>query len=297
MIKKTTLILAMLIALTSYSQVQVSVNVGYAIGSAEVKLGERTTTSKTENLYGSYGEGLSFQLRGSYFFKNNLGVDLGFAYLHGDDQQVREADIPNYRTSSAVGRGRAFGVTPSLIYKFTNNFYGRVGALLKIGGKTEAVVSDKNYYAVAPSADNPVGVTVSSAFGLPDGAYTHTEYKEDYHGKLPLGFIGALGYRFDLNDNFGFFAEVEYLGISVKRKESKLTEFNTDVVLADGTVAVQSLYSMDNLPEGYFLETTYEDSLSNSNTDLSKKLGQSVPYSSFGINFGITYTFSKSKKK
>lgn len=289
MLKKSAIVLIMLVTLTSFSQIQISSSVGYAIGSAEVKLGEKRSVTDTENSYGSYGEGLNFQIRGTYFFKNNFGVDLGFAYLHGDDQTVTEVNIPNYRITDAVARGRAFGISPSLIYKFTNNFYGRIGALVKVGGKTEAIVSDKNYYV-------PDGRTVSEAFGLPDGAYTNTEYKEDYHGKLPLGFVGAFGYKHDFNSKFGIYVEAEYLGISVKRKDSELSEFNTDVVLADGTIAVAGYYSLDNLPEGYNKKTNYVDDISNSNTDQTKELGQSVPYSSFGINFGVTYTFSKSKR-
>ena len=83
------------------------------------------------------------------------------------------------------------------------------------------------------------------------------------------------------------------MGVSVKRKDSEIKEFNTDVVLADGTVAVSGLYSLDNLPAGYVKKTTYVDELSNANTDNTKKLSERVPYSSFGLNFGITYTFDK----
>ena len=54
---------------------------------------------------------------------------------------------------------------------------------------------------------------------------------------------------------------------------------------------------MDNLPEGVNRKTTYEDSLSNTNTDTSKTLSQKVPYSSFGLNIGITYKLGRSKKE
>ncbi|HAF76712.1 MAG TPA: hypothetical protein DCG42_05260, partial [Maribacter sp.] len=63
--------------------------------------------------------------------------------------------------------------------------------------------------------------------------------------------------------------------------------------LPDGTVAVSGLYTIDNLPEGVNRTTTYVDNLSNTNTDTSKELSQKVPYSSFGLNIGITYKFNK----
>ena len=109
--------------------------------------------------------------------------------------------------------------------------------------------------------------------------------------------MGALGYKYDLDSNFSLFAEAEYYGISLKRKDSEITEFNTDIVLPDGTVAAKGVYSLDNLPEGYNRKTTYVDNLDHSNTDSSKKLSQKVPYSSFGINFGITYRFKGAAKK
>ncbi|PIB31912.1 hypothetical protein BFP78_08575 [Gaetbulibacter sp. 5U11] len=277
---------ALLISSLSFAQVEVSLSTGYAVGSAGMKLGETINLSETENAYGSYGEGANVQLRGTYYFNESFGVDLGLGYLHGTDQTISEVNVPN-REVDAVARARAFGASTSIVYKFTNNIYGRFGALLKLGGKTEAVVYDKSVFSQAEA----------DAFGIPLGSYSETNYKEDFHGHFPLGFVGALGYKFNLNDNLNLFVEAEYYGISLKRKDSEITEFNTDVVLPDGTVAFAGFYNIDNLPNGYNKETTYVDNLSNSNTDSSRKLSQKVPYSSFGINFGITYRFKSSSKK
>jgi len=277
---------ALFISSLSFAQFQVSVSSGYAIGSAEMKLGEKINTSQTENSYGSYGEGANFQLRGTYFFGESFGAEIGLGYLHGTDQTVSKVNLPN-REVDAVARARAFGASASMVYRFTNNIYGRFGALIKVGGKTEAVIYDKTVF----SQDE------ADAFGVPLGSYSETNYKEDFHGQFPLGFIAALGYKYELNNNLSLFAEAEYYGISLKRKDSELSEFNTDIVLPDGNVAVAGFYSLDNLPDGYNKETTYVDNLDNDNTDSSKKLSQKVPYSSFGINFGITYTFNKSAKK
>ncbi|MEM5538488.1 outer membrane beta-barrel protein [Olleya sp. AS48] len=277
---------ALLISGLSFAQLEVSLSTGYAVGSAGMKLGESINLSETENAYGSYGEGANVQLRGTYYFNESFGVDLGLGYLHGTDQTVSEVSVPN-REIDAVARARAFGASTSIVYKFTNNIYGRFGALLKLGGKTEAVVYDKSTLSQAEA----------DAFGIPLGSYSETNYKEDFHGHFPLGFVGALGYKFNLNDNLNLFIEAEYYGISLKRKDSEITEFNTDVVLPDGTVAFAGFYNIDNLPNGYNKETTYVDNLSNTNTDSSRKLSQKVPYSSFGINFGITYKFKSSSKK
>ena len=106
-----------------------------------------------------------------------------------------------------------------------------------------------------------------------------------------------MGYKHELNSNFSLFAELEYYGISVKRKDSEITKFNTNIVAPDGTVLVEGFYSLDNLPEGYVKETTYYDELTfEEQADPSKKLSEKVPYSSFGLNIGVTYKFKGSPK-
>ncbi|MFB9054935.1 outer membrane beta-barrel protein [Formosa undariae] len=282
--KKTILTMAVVLLSTmSYAQFQISASTGYAIGSAGMKTGESINASGTENAYGSYGEGVNFQIRGTYFFNDTFGADLSFGYLNGADQTISEVDLPNQQVD-AIARARAYGASLSMVYKFTNNVYGRFGALLKVGGKTEAVVSNKAVFSDE----------VAAAQGLPSGSYTQTNYVEDFHGVFPLGFVAALGYKYDLNSNLSLFAEAEYYGISLKRKDSEIQSFNTNVVLPDGTVVVEGLYTIDNLPDGYVKETTYVDELAHTNTDSSKKLAQKVPYSSFGINVGITYKFKGS---
>jgi len=279
---KMLIVVLAIFSTTAYGQWQVSASSGYAVGSAGMKLGERITTTETENSYGSYGEGTNFQLRGTYFFDDSFGFDLGVGYLHGADQDISVVSLPDTEVN-AVARARAFGASASVVYKFTNNIYGRFGALLKLGGKTEGVIYQKSVFSEAEA----------EAFGVPEGSYSETNYKEDFHGHFPLGFVGALGYKYDLDDNFSLFVEAEYYGISLKRKDSEISEFNTDVKLPDGTVAVSGLYTIDNLPEGVDRTTTYVDNLSNTNTDTSKELSQKVPYSSFGLNIGITYKFNK----
>lgn len=275
-----TFICMLVLTTITYGQFQVSVSTGYALESAGMKLGETINITETKNTYGSYGEGVNFQLRGTYFFNETFGLDVGIGYLNGSNQTVSKVSFPGTEID-AIARARAFGASTSVVYKFTNNIYGRFGALIKVGGKTEAVVYKKSVFSNAEA----------TALGLPNGAYSETNYIEDYHGHFPLGFVGALGYKYDLNSNFNLFVEAEYFGISLKRKDSEITEFNTNIVLQDGTVAIEGFYSLDNLPSDVVLKTTYEDELSNTNTDNTKKLSQKVPYSSFGFNFGVTYLF------
>jgi len=270
----------------AFAQFYVSASGGYAIGSAEMKLGEITTATTTENSYGSYGEGANFQLKGGYFFNDTFGVELGFGYLLGSDQTVTKVDVPALGVDvEAIARARAFGFTPAVVYKFTENLYGRFGALLKLGGKTEAIVSSRS----------PLTPEQANASGLPLGSYSDVNYTEDYHGVLPLGFVGAFGYKYNFSDSFGLFAEFEYMGISVKRNDSEIVSLDGGVYLPDGTQVVE--YNLDNLPASLSKTTEYVDEISNANMDSSVQLSQKVPYSSFGINIGVMYTFSKKADK
>ena len=285
MIKNILTLAVLLSGFYAFPQFYISTSGGFATGSAEVKLGEIVTVGSTEASYGSYGEGLNLQLRAGYFFNDTFGVDIGIGYLYGSDQTVTKVTLPSSEVD-AIARGRAFGLSPSLVYKFTKNLYGRFGALLKIGGRTEAVVYNKQVFSDAQAA----------GLGLPSGSYSETNFVENFHGRLPLGFTGSFGYKHDFADNFAFFIEAEYFGISIKRDYSELQEFNTNIVLPDGTVAIPGFNTLDNLPDGFNIRTDYVDELSNTNTDSSIELAQSVPYSSFGVNIGVTYNFGKKKK-
>ena len=281
-----TAVAAILVSTASFAQFQVSASTGYAMSSAGMQLGTTTTTTSTENNYGSYGEGSNVQIRGTYFLNEKFGLELGLGYLHGADQTITKVSVPGLEVD-AIARARAFGASASMVYNFTNNFYGRIGALIKVGGKTEAVVYKKEVFS------DPV----AAAQGLPSGSYSETNFVEDYHGQFPLGFVGALGYSFDLDENFSLFVEAEYYGISLKRKDSEITEFNSNIHTPDDNIV--KVLTLDDLPlvqQGIYKNTTYVDELPNNNTDPSKKLSQKVPYSSFGLNFGVTYKFSGSKK-
>lgn len=288
--KNLLLFVAIVIATSASAQFYVSGSAGYALGSAGVKFGETITTTNSESNYGSYGEGLNTQIRFGLFFNDTFGVDLGLGYLHGADQTIDMVNVPG-KEVDVKARGRAFGISPSVVYKFTDKLYGRFGALIKAGGKTEALIFDKTTFDAA----------TAGALGLPAGSYSMVDATVDFHGQLPLGFVGAFGYKHNISNNLDLFVEAEYMGISVKRKDSEIAKVSGGVYLPDGTQVAE--FDMDNLPTGWVSKTEYVDELPTSTVAANgnslfpaKKLSQKVPYSSFGINFGITYTFSKKEK-
>jgi len=287
------LLVAIAMATSASAQFYASATGGYAIGSAGVLMGTSLNAGQTEakNHYGSYGEGANYQIRTGYMFDDTFGVELGVGYLHGADQNVssyvQDGTGAITETTNAIAYGRAYGLTASLVYKFTKNIYGRFGALTKIGGKTVAEFTKKT--------STPFGPIVAVG-------------KQDFHGRFPLGFNGALGYKYKLSNHFNLFTELEYLGLKVTRDYSEFKSLSITApaipanALGAGSPAMPSqTWNLGDTPLVHPVfgtiaapnKITYVDALSTSNTDPSKALSETVPYSSFGINFGITYTFSK----
>lgn len=293
---KKLLLLVALIATTGMSaQFYVSASGGYAIGSAGVKMGYKETDSKEEATYGSYGEGANFQIRAGYFFNDTFGFDLGIGYLHGADQVLRDINLKSQGISlNAKGRGRAYGIMPALVYKFNSKIYGRFGALLKIGGKTEVVGNAKAFL--------PKGVLAT----VPANANLSVNFTRDFKGKLPLGFTAAFGYKHSINKNLSLFVEAEYMGISVKRKEATLEGFDATLAIEgvgnkkltrDELLATINssavLQANPNVKTLALLITDKTEYVQERNKTDNSILAETVPYSSFGINFGITYNFGK----
>jgi len=317
--KKYLFLFAALIVATSMSaQFYMSASGGVQMGSAGILTGTSLNADQSEatNHYGSYGEGTNYQVRAGYMFNKMFGVEMSLAYLHGADQIVDSYEnyyatatfpIPGLGDSDpatvavndvtkAIAHGRAYGLSASLVYNFNEHVYGKFGAITKVGGKTEAsgtnvvnVTLTENVYAPAPA---PAG-TVAIPAGTPVKTVT-TEVGQDFHGRFPLGFIAAFGYKYSIGENLNLFAELEYLGINVTRDYSEYTKFTSTDVSALGAPTVTT--TLEQLQAGNMDKITYVDTLSTANTDPSKELSSVVAYSSFGINFGITYTFGNKKQ-
>lgn len=295
--KKLLFFISAFVATNATAQYYVSVSGGAQMGSAGTLMGTEVNANNTEltNKYGSFGEGLNAQIRAGYFFNEMFGIELGLGYLHGADQ-VRDSFRSYYGPSSATpttevvdakAYARAYGLSAALVYNFNEKVYGKFGAITKLGGKTVVELTR--------STSTPFGPVVTTG-------------KQEYYGRIPLGFIAALGYKHKLTDKLNLFAELEYLGINVTRDKSKFTELTINApaipanALGAGSAAIpEYTWNLGQAPYDHPVykklyaptEISYEDSLANPNTDPTKALSEVSPYSSFGINVGITYSFGK----
>ncbi len=277
--KKSFLIVTLILVTMSVSaQYYISVS-----GGLHNKANMKLLSTSSGALKGSYGDGIQTQIRGGYFFNDKIGVDVGVGYLHGEDQQIRK----DYLDVNA--RARAFGASLSGIYNLSSNVYVRAGLITKIGGKSIAEGSlDLN---IPGEWVNPA--LAGSGQTLP----LKVEFDRDNTGEFPLGFVGAFGVKFEVAKNWSVFAEMEYQGIDVTPNKSTLTRYagtlagqpverDQLIALIEGNPQASAFFEEDKL--SIFDEFTYSD---NPSDNQRKKFD--APYSSFGFNIGIMYTFSK----
>lgn len=277
-------------ATAMYSQAYISVSGGYGFKAHEKTLGrDATNPAAITDLKGSYGEGYQAQLRGGYFFHKRWGTELALGYLHGEDMTTNKNQVLNMK-----GHGRAYGASLSLVFNITDNLYVRAGGVTKIGGKTE-IETELNVANLPLKLFNPMapaGATVDMK----------TNFQNDFHGKIPFGFIGGIGYRFKVADKVSLFVEGEYLNINVPRKESKLKDFSASRTIVGATSAISLrefkdyMSLLQNLPTSS--KTAALKQLATQTSPLLEdtyswegKGAPEAPYSSIGVHFGVTYTF------
>lgn len=265
-----------------HGQAYVSLSGGYGFQSNQKVVGrDATNPAAITDLKGSYGEGYQAQLRGGYFFTKRWGAELALGYLHGEDIATNKNQILDM-----TAHGRAFGASLSAVFNITDNLYVRAGAVTKIGGKTESTTK--------LNANLPLRVFNPLA---PDTKVNmKADFQTNFQGKIPFGFIGGIGYRFNVTDKISLFVEGEYLNINVPRKTSKLESFSATLGGANSSLSLQEFKRyMVRLQSSATASAAYKQ-LANQISPLLEdeyswegKGAPDAPYSSIGFHFGVTY--------
>ena len=266
-----------------HGQAYVSLSGGYGFQSNQKVVGrDATNPAAITDLKGSYGEGYQAQLRGGYFFTKRWGAELALGYLHGEDIATNKNQILDM-----TAHGRAFGASLSAVFNITDNLYVRAGAVTKIGGKTESTTK--------LNANLPLRVFNPMA-SLTDVVNMKADFQTNFHGKIPFGFIGGIGYRFNVTDKISLFVEGEYLNINVPRKTSKLESFSATLGGANSSLSLQEfkrymarLQSSATAPAAYKQLANQISPLLEDEYSWEGKGAPDAPYSSIGFHFGVTY--------
>lgn len=254
----------------SQDRMYVSFNTGYALATTKDAIGITSNTYsngdfKTANIYGSFGVGIPFTLRGGMKINDNLAAELGASYLLGSTVTTEEITAPSSASKTKV-KTTQIRVLPSLVFSGKNealHFYGRCGLVLPVGGKSKL---EK--------------VTTGPDIG---GNTTETIFKEEQTNKFSIGYFGAVGVSVKVADNMQAFCEVEHVSLNAKQKTKILTEFSVNGADQLGTLAIQQK------------EIVYIDEITSSeNTKIDEPLKmrpEAINFSSVGLNFGIKFFF------
>jgi len=260
--KNLLLIIALFVATSMSAQFYAGLGLGYGLGASKRANGTETTGTITKNIYGSYGQGFNTHLKLGFMFNDNMGIELGVSYLFGASQTI-------YKDSFALKEAKSSGLrlAPQLVYKLDNGFYGRFGMIIPVLGKTVVTDNDdKSLFLVG---------------GLP--VVGKKESTIETKGSFSIGFIGAIGYGFALNDNMTIFGELEYIGLSIKSGSATVTEYTFE--------GNDVLSTMKTSQKEYEYVDEIDSSVKSDPDKPTQKLKQKAPFSSFGLNIGITMTF------
>ncbi len=218
----------------------------------------QNTKDDEKVIYGTNGQGIPLTLDFRYMFNEHVGIQVDATYLLGmkklmDYQKTTYANgVESVQESKVVTQ--QFRLAPQLVIK-ADKLYARSGIVLPLFGST-------------------------SVFTTVDGSAVTSpvERTDKLTGKFSVGFIGAIGYEMSLSDKLGLFGEVEYMGLSIKRKQSEITKYT--IGGADQLAGMSDDAKI----------TKYEDEVNNLETN-APNLGQKGFYNSLGVQIGVRLKF------
>ena len=214
----------------------------------------------------SLGTGLKGVIGLGYMFNKYVGVELNAAigiankkYTFTDNNYITTDSVTGVLSYTNQATTTVF-LMPSLIVQNGGdkwNIYARFGVVLPVYAQS----TQHQIFANYPGA----------------GAVETDDYEWRQKYNFSLGFTGAAGVSYKLNDNLSLFAEVNMISLSLYLKESDLK--NIDV---DG----QS-YPLSQLPASFPQKVTYSKKVTVDPNDQSQEPTFAVPYSNVGFTVGV----------
>jgi len=258
----------------------VNLNLGYGFGMGSMSTNNETyiqgsslghtSTYETVNL--SYGKGLNVGGTFGYMFNKNVGAELGLSYLIGGKttttyQETRpnssETETTDY-SSSMIRINPTFVVTAGLD---KINPYAKFGMIIGIGSVT---------YNDEDTQTQTIGSTTTS---------TVTVETIKLNGGLALGVNAGVGLLYGLSDKLSLFGELNMVNMSYAPTKGEVTEYTIDGAshLADLTTKNKEVNFVDSY--------TYDSTVDHPDATPSTSLKQRMPFGSFGVNFGVKFSF------
>ncbi len=210
------------------------------------------TVQRERTLTGSFGEGFRASLLGGYRFSRYIGLEVGFNYFSGAEQEMTHQNgtrvlangtpIPGAFSLHTAGKVRAFDVAPAIVLHIPTSGsvkpYTKVGVIIPVGGYSETTteISDMTGQIARSQGLLPPGLPPDAIMSLSNVVRVDRTYSNP-----TVGFQSAVGVDIWLSESVSLFAEVEYRNVTVgsKRRELQSLEgaFSISSASAGGEVA------------------------------------------------------------
>jgi len=236
-------------------------------------------TISVEALNGTVGAGYKFFVAGGYMFNNYLGAELGMNYFNGDATTVGQLTTSQVQ-SKVTTAIKGFDLNPGIYLTpaFAKlNPYVRAGLLLTVGGNLT------------------IDTNVKQIDGGGEGTDILVHAESEVKSRFSVGYTGAFGVSYPINENFSLFGEMEFKSFTIKSKSAEIKEYSTLAETNGQTVLVMG-QQLEDLPRSE-KEFEFSDNYTQSSTEapdeneVRKIPTQFVNASGLGFNIGIRYLF------
>lgn len=259
-----------LISSNSFAQkFYVKLNGGYNFASASFT-GSSSNQSGNTTTYERYqitlGKGFNFNGSIGYMLNKYLGAEVGANYLTGGETTKTDKSTNSVRnftnTSSMLSLVTSIVFTPGFE---KINPYAKFGLIVGLGSYTTKFENITTY---------------------PGPPYSITDNTTTlYNGGIAIGLVSNFGVDYKINDHFSVLGEISLNNLSYAPTKREVIESKEN-----GKDVLASLSTRDKITE-YSESYTEENNVSPDKDKPSKGLLQSLPFSSFGLNIGVKYSF------
>lgn len=241
-------------------------------------------------ILGSYGSGFGLDLGLGYMFSRNFGFDLGISYVLGKETLIEEfADGDSFYRSYATNK--RLTISPAFIIDAgseTLSPFARFGLLVPVAGQTNGL----------GTSNEPA--LVSSIIPALYPTATGFEAESIAKGQFSLGFTGAVGLRYQLNEMISISGSIGYTGLRINRDTYEVSRAELD--LPEGKEDVLALLSLGGAyPYTQYYDEVDAQELATYITDSGDNYGtkespawavtEGASFSTFNISLGARFSF------
>jgi hypothetical protein len=276
-VKKSTIIACVMALFTFNAFAQknfyVKLGGGYNLGSTATLDGPRNeiangSVTSYEKVDIAFGKGLNFGGAVGYMFNKYVGTELNISYLLGGTTTTKSSTTISTSSSSYNSDFSAtmLSFIPSIV--ITPGFekinpYTRFGLI--IGLPTMTGISE-----------------ISSTFM---GNTNTTNQTRIFNGGLAVGLQSTIGIDYKINEKISIFGELTSNNLNYSPKKGEVTESKVNGVdnLSTLSTRVKKVEFVDSYSE--------DNNVTPDNNAPQKSITPSLPFSSFGLNIGVKYSF------